>query len=294
MPSRKNREIRDKLRAINAAPVLQIGGNVPSVEQQRTRWRRRILVAHGPLGTIAAAHLASLHHNRELSETAHLWMFDSFDIVFGDLNAMFGSMLDVSVKAITHAHASMPSYLPANDYHEARPAPAFDQVVVKRPLGIRLATVQMWKLQLVKLSPRKQMISRAIPSDHVPVEAIVNGTKHGSGVLRLATWNVADPFYFGRFHRNNDVATVGFRRDLEDERLRLVLAALETLLDRNDAITLQEVPRRISEEVANAAKRRHWLVSGTVTPATSDERGDDAPFLFLLADPAAGLRLDSD
>ena len=285
---------RSRFNRNKAVPTLIVGRHQQTEPAQRERWRERVLVAHGPLGSIAVAHLRSMHHNAHLAKTAHRWLFDTFDVVIGDFNAQLGSMLDVSVDAVTHASATHPSYLPAVDYKQAAAPPSFDQAVVKRPLSVRLATKQMWTLQRVKLNPRKQMLSRSIPSDHVPVEVVVCGTKQTAPTLRLATWNCADPWYFGAFHKSSSTATTGFVPEYEEERLGLLLRTVETLLDRNDVVGLQEVPRAIAEEVAAAAKTRNWSISGIVTPAAADEIGDQAPIMMLLVDPAAGLRVEAD
>jgi len=292
--ARAERARRGRFHQNKTAPTMSIGSHQLTEPAQRKRWRERVLVAHGPLGSIAVAHLGSMHHNVHLAKTAHRWLFDAFDIVIGDFNAQFGSMLDVSIDAVTHASATHPSYLPAVDYKQAAVPPSFDQAVVKRPLSVRLAAQQMWKLQRIKLNPRKQMLSRSIPSDHVPVEVVVCGTQQTAPTLRLATWNCADPWYFGAFHKNGSTATTGFVPEYEEDRLELILEAIETLLDRNDVVGLQEVPRAVAQEATAAAKSRNWSISGIVTPAAADEIGDQAPIMMLLVDPAAGLRVETE
>ena len=128
----------------------------------------------------------------------------------------------------------------------------------------------------------------------MPVEVVVCGTQQTAPTLRLATWNCADPWYFGEFHKNGSTATTGFVFEYEEDRLKLMLKAVETLLDRNDVVGLQEVPRTIAQEVVAVAKSRNWSISGIVTPAAADEIGDQAPIMMLLLNPLAGLRVETD
>ena len=271
------------------APVLTVT-RPRSLVQRSSNWEKRVVVAHGPMGTIAACHLASLQHNRELAKTAHRWLFDTYDIVLGDFNATHGAMLDVSVAGTTHGHATMPSYLPARSYSVSAWPPSFDQVVVRRPLQVALADAQLWKLQKVKDSPRKQMWSHCIPSDHVPVEAVVRGVA-GANELRVATWNVADPWYYTKYHDNGKIAAEGFVRGCEAERCDLVARTVGALVERNQVVALQEVPHKLVRRVVLEAKARGLVVGGMPTPAHSDELRSSAPYLMLIVDPRAGMEL---
>ena len=277
-----------RYRAIRRAPVLTVA-EPRSLVELTSDWEKRVMVAHGPMGTLAACHLASLRHNREIAKTAHRWLFDTYDVVLGDFNATHGAMLDVSVAGTTHDHATMPSYLPAPSYSVAAWPPSFDQVVVRRPLQVALADAQMWKLQKVKLWPRKQMWSRCIPSDHVPVEAVVRGVA-GANELRVATWNVADPWYYNQHHNDNTPAE-GFERQFEAERCSLVLQTVGTLVERNQVVALQEVPHMLVQRVVLAAKTRGLVAGGMPTPARNDELRSSAPYLMLIVDPRAGMEL---
>ena len=259
----------------------------PTDEAQAQSWRSRVLVANGAHGRLAVAHLAALRNNTALAKTAHRWLFDTFEIVMGDFNAIHAQMLDVSVDAVTHVHATMPSYLPSVDYPVAAMPPSFDQVVVRRPLHVELAKRQVWRLQRVKQFPRKQMASRGIPSDHVPVEALVRTASVQSEALRLATWNVADPFYYAQHHAAASAA-VGFLVDFEDQRLRMVMDTIARLMERNHVLGLQEVPKCIEDDVVALAKGRRWSGVGLPTPAAADGEGGDAPRMFLLTAPNSG------
>ena len=281
-----------RLRAIRSAPVLTVGKTRKPAELT-SNWKKRVVVAHGPMGTIAACHLASLQHNREIAKTAHRWLFDTYDVVLGDFNATHGAMLDVSVAGTTHDHATMPSYLPAPSYSVAAWPPSFDQIVVRRPLQVALADAQLWKLQKVKEMPRKQMWSHCIPSDHVPVEAVVRGVA-GADELRVATWNVADPWYYNKYHDNTKTAAEGFVYEFEDQRCNLVLQTVDTLVERNQVVALQEVPRMLVQRVVLAAKTRGLVVGGMPTPARNDELRSSAPYLMLIVDPRAGMELSGE
>ena len=258
-----------------------------AVEAQRAVWRSRILVAthRGGFGQLAVAHLAAGRANPEVARTAHRWLFEQYDMVMGDFNTTILGMLH---NAVTHNHAvaTMPSYLPCQDYYYSSKPPAFDQVVVKRPqLQVALNPKQQWRLQKVKDNPRGQMKSIGCPSDHVPVEAIItHGTQPDSyAPVNVATWNVADPFYFAQYHVG---PAIGFESEGEEVRLDKIVDVVKVLMQRNSIVGLQEVPKPIANDVALNAKSMKWHVLEMRTPSSGDADETDAPSMLLLADPA--------
>lgn len=259
-----------------------------AVEAQRAVWRSRILVAthKGGFGQLAVAHLAAGRANPEVAQTAHRWLFERYDMVMGDFNTTILGMLH---NAVTHNHAvaTMPSYLPCRDYDYSSKPPAFDQVVVKRPqLQVELNPTQQWRLQKVKRFPRGQMESIGCPSDHVPVEAIIT---HGTqpklhAPVKVATWNVADPWYFAQYHIG---PAIGFESNAEEVRLDKIVDVIKVLMARNSIVGLQEVPKTIAEDVKLNAKSVGWHVLEIRTPSSDDWDEVDAPSMLLLADPSA-------
>lgn len=258
-----------------------------AVEAQRAVWRSRILVAkhRGGFGQLAVAHLAAGRANPEVAKTAHRWLFERYDMVMGDFNTTILGMLH---NAVTHNHAvaTMPSYLPCRDYDYSSKPPAFDQVVVKRPqLQVELSPKQQWRLQKVKRNPRGQMESIGCPSDHVPVEAIVTrGTQpERHAPVNVATWNVADPFYFAQYHVG---PAVGFESAREEGRLNKIEDVVKVLMSRNSIVGLQEVPFPIAEDIKLNAESAGWQVLEIRTPSSDDWDETDAPSMLLLADPS--------
>ena len=260
-----------------------------AIEAQRAVWRSRILVAthKGGFGQLAVAHLAAGKANPEVAKTAHRWLFERYDMVMGDFNTTTLGMLH---NAVTHNHAvaTMPSYLPCRDCDYSCKPPAFDQVVVKRPqLQVALSPTQMWRLQRVKTNPRGQMEAIGCPSDHVPVEAII---KHGTqpdahAPVKVATWNVADPWYFAQYHVG---PAVGFKSDGEEVRVNKIEDVVKVLMGRNSIVGLQEVPKTIAEDIKLNAESAIWRWEVLVmrTPSADDLDEADAPSMLLLADPA--------
>ena len=75
------------------------------------------------------------------------------------------------------------------------PPPAFDLMVVTRPLTVELFPKQLGaKLMSVENGPRSLMKTLKWPSSHTSVVATVKGTRAAERVT-VATWNVADPVY---------------------------------------------------------------------------------------------------
>jgi hypothetical protein len=278
---------RARFAAMQRLPVLRVGGGPSDATRARAeaRWIKRVLHTSTEFGSLAVCQLASLRHNETLARTAHRWLFDTFNIVLGDFNATHLNMIDVSVDGTTHACATMPSYLPGVDMKAPTFPPNFDQVVVKRPLGVCLAPKQQWRLQRVRLFPRKQMLSRGIPSDHVPVEAVVRAAASAPRELRVATWNVADPLYYALHHEGDRERVLsGFCRESEAARRELIVSTARQLFERNDVLGLQEVPLDLVDRVGAACARSDAAarVQSLPTPATADADGLRAPRLVLI------------
>jgi hypothetical protein len=171
------------------------------------------------------------------------------------------SKLEAWVKPTTHAAAVRPggTYLPGMrepstdrwGKQRACDPPTFDLVVVARPLTVDLLPKQPGKKFASAMIPRtlmKRLPPDGWPSDHTSVVATVkamNGTS-----VTVATWNVADPFYFGQFFPDaqfgfgREVAPLTFVFDEAEEasRLRAVEAHVRRLLELCDVVALQEVP----------------------------------------------------
>ena len=173
---------------------------------------KRILSCQTAIGRVATVHLEKTGlQNMALAETIYRpFIFAKHSVVMGDMNTTWRRLIDEhgAVPATTHACATLPStYLPgqqeqqrcangdirAGGYH----LPAFDLVVVKRPLSVQCLEKQLApKVESLKI-PRAFMASNNWPSDHFPVMATVRAMDGQE--LVVGTWNVADPKYFGKY-----------------------------------------------------------------------------------------------
>lgn len=214
--------------------------------------------------------------NRTLARTLYRWIFDAHAVVMGDMNCRWQFMIeeDAAVKATSHTHATRPSYLPGMtnpslDKYTGKPravTPAsFDMVVVTRPLSVELLPKQLGaKFTPCKL-PRGLMQSIGWPSDHTSV--IATARRGDGAVLTFATWNVADPIYFGQFWPD---AAHGFDWQPESQRLDAIAEHVQQLLDADcHVVGLQEVPSTLVSRLVVLGAARHYQVQWVAAPSKS-------------------------
>jgi hypothetical protein len=100
--------------------------------------------------------------------------------------------------------------------------------------------------------------------------------------VNVATWNVADPWYFAQYHVG---PAVGFKSDGEEVRVNKIEDVVKLLMERNSIVGLQEVPKTIAEDIKLNAESARWHVLEIRTPSSDDWDEVDAPSMLLLADP---------
>ena len=220
-------------------------------DAQKTELSKRLLQCETVFGLVASVHLDKVNArsgaHMELGRSVYSWIFDAHHIVLGDVNCEWRNMIggvfvdrggtskevkmEAWVKPETHAAAIRPggTYLPGvtqekvprwkGDKVTVDP-PAFDLVVVARPYAVDLLKKQPGRaFQPAKL-PRLLMQSLppdGWPSDHTSVVAVVRAASQPARTLRVATWNVADPWYFAQFW--GEACSFGFEREREAQRL---------------------------------------------------------------------------
>ena len=231
------------------------------------------------IGRVAVVHLSKVGSKYSGALNSHLVkdeygpLFKTTDVVLGDLNTTWQLMTD-STKGcwgnavVNSSHATRRStYLPGHT--DTKPAaywpPAFNLVVARRPLSVTLLKQQVGpNLQRTKL-PRKLIASHNWCSDHVPVIAVVRHPTTGAEVT-VATFNVADPLYFGHFFPE---AAHGFNH-WENEKARLLAAfgIIKQLLGAADIVGLQEVPWRLVLGVTKLGVKQGFLVQWVSAPCT--------------------------
>jgi hypothetical protein len=262
--------------------------------------RRRLLRCKTIIGVIASVHLERVSmrecYNADLGLRVYGWLFDAHHVVMGDMNCSWqnmigGARLDMGarpyrpepmkawVKPTTHTAAIRHggTYLPAVQTVRAKrfegdtvavTPPAFDLVVVARPLTVALLEKQPGARFTPTKLPRMLMKSLGWPSDHTSVVAVVS-SMHRDARVTVATWNVADPWYFGRFWPD---ATVGFDADDEQSRLDAIESHVATLLDIADVVGLQEVPALLVSRIVQSGIARGFASEWMATPSFHDAK----------------------
>lgn len=224
------------------------------------------------LGRVASVHADPLRENR-----GGMMELSSIDVILGDLNTSWFALTNIF--GTTHVDASRPSYLPSGTHvFRAFTPPAFDHVLARRTsLSVEIAKQQMWTLPFkVADNPRSWMRTLKMCSDHVPLETVVRHQMSGAS-WRCCTWNVADPWYMAQRHpENSDKIFRGFMRD-ETVRLDRVRAAVQTLMERNDMVALQEVPATLVESISNTPG-----FADCVVERYDESHGSDGSAVMLL------------
>ena len=260
---------------------------------------RRLLQCETTFGVVASVHLERVSmregSNAELGRRVYSWIFDAHHVVLGDMNCEWRNMIggahlgahsqpmEAWVKPDTHTAAVRAggTYLPGltkpkqprwkGDSVAITP-PTFDLVVVARPLTVDLLPKQPGRKFTPAKLPRLLMKSLDWPSDHTSVVANVKSMSL-TGHLTVATWNVADPFYFGRFWPDADF---GFDFEEEDSRLNAIKQHVEQLLDLADVVGLQEVPADLVDRLIRCGLDRDFESQWVAAPSDKDKAWYDA------------------
>ncbi|KAL1510771.1 hypothetical protein AB1Y20_007057 [Prymnesium parvum] len=290
---------------------------------------KRLLQCETTLGVVASVHLAKVDMKQGMqmrtARDIYSWIFDAHHVVMGDMNCVWSSMiggapLDFShgkpkskssgeteawVKPERHAMATRTggTYLPeiATEKQPRWPGdrvsidpPAFDLVVVSLPMQVTALLKQPGKaFQSAKL-PRKLIETLDWPSDHTSVVAEVKVARSSAITMTVATWNVADPFYFSKFWPG---ASLGFERRAEAARILSIERHVQKLLDVADVVGLQEVPVQLVQQlVRNAMSHsKSFHAQWVAAPSTEDmewklaagQRGDSSTVLPTTLPPVA-------
>lgn len=244
--------------------------------------------------------------NASLGKRVYTWVFEAHHIVLGDMNAAWDVMSvrpslerrDGSTPASTygwvnpktHQHATRESgtYLPGVEEVKVPRFPGdvvainpstFDNVVVHRPLAVyalperRDRHVKGPRQLGAKFVPCK--LPRALmaslppngwPSDHTSVMATVR-SQGTSMTMCVATWNVADPHYFGTWWPS---AALGFDKRTEPARLVRVQEHCVELLENTDVLALQEVPHSLVGALLRVGVRLGFFVEYVAAPSEQD------------------------
>ena len=304
---------------------------------QKKELSKRLLQCETVFGLVASVHLEKVNarsgEHMELGRSVYSWIFDAHHIVLGDVNCEWRNMIggaffdrggtskevkmEAWVKPETHAAAIRPggTYLPGVTQEKVPrwkgdkvtiDPPAFDLVVVTRPYAVDLLKKQPGRaFQPAKL-PRLLMQSLppdGWPSDHTSVVAVVRAaSSQPARTLRVATWNVADPWYFSQFW--GEACSFGFEREREAQRLehierhvaqaraaRSLLApppraphnhaphplaphppspARAQLLDASDVLGLQEVPVLLVKRLVRLGAHRDFEAQWVGAPSDKD------------------------
>jgi endonuclease/exonuclease/phosphatase family metal-dependent hydrolase len=260
---------------------------------------RRLLQCETTFGVVASVHLERVSmrqgSNVELGRRVYSWIFDAHHVVLGDMNCEWRNMIgganlgahsqpmEAWVKPDTHTAAVRTggTYLPGltepkkprwkGDAVAITP-PTFDLVVVARPLSVDLLPKQPGRKFTPAKLPRLLMKSLGWPSDHTSVVASVKSMSRTSR-LTVATWNVADPFYFARFWPD---AHFGFDFEEEDSRLNAIKRHVEQLLDLADVVGLQEVPADLVDRLVRCGLDRDFESQWVAAPSDKDTAWYDA------------------
>lgn len=279
----------------SALPRLKDFEKFPSglTEEQRLELSKRLLSVSTRHGVIASVHLQKLPE----FDARHVfsWIFDSHHVVMGDMNCRWQHMIGGATldngkgppgkrvtdksegwfKSETHAAVNRPggTYLSGSTqgWKGASTSPAFDMVVVRRPFSVSLPKQPGKRFMRAKI-PRSLMHchlwpSDGWPSDHTSVVARVD-SNCVKGALTVATWNVADPWYFSQFWPD---AASGFELKYEHNRLIAVEKHVVELLDVADVVGLQEVPSHLVGRLASNGAERSFEVQWIATPSSKDE-----------------------
>ena len=281
-------------------------GPVGMDERDAKELSRRLLQCETTFGVVASVHLERVSmregSNAELGRRVYSWIFDAHHVVLGDMNCEWRNMIggahvdigrgpsrqsqpmEAWVKPDTHTAAVRPggTYLPGltepkmprwkGDSVAITP-PTFDLVVVARPLTVDLLPKQPGRKFTPAKLPRLLMKSLGWPSDHTSVVAIVKSMSLTSQHLTVATWNVADPFYFARFWPD---AAFGFDFKEEDSRLNAIKHHVEQLLDLADVVGLQEVPADLVDRLVRCGLDRDFESQWVAAPSDQDTAWYDA------------------
>ena len=279
------RELMDQLEHINPALhgyAFKANGLSDIVAFTNSK---RILSCQTLTGKLAVVHLERVGatENKTIARTVYKHIFDAHDVVMGDMNTRWKFMIEETgaVDAISHSYATLQStYLPGHrepatwpngDPKPGYQPPAFDLVVVKRPLATSCIEHMNDKHAVLGpkipplLIPRTFMKTTGWFSDHVPVMAKVRATVGAQ--ITVATWNVADPHYFAQWWPD---AGFGFEQDKEEERVRLVEKHVHKLLAVCDVVGLQEVPVAIVSSLIAHAVAMGFEVKWVSAPSETD------------------------
>lgn len=196
-------------------------------------------------------------------------VFERHEVVCGDFNASdyhlrkCGAFDSKGRGWTAAAHERVPTYLPNIDinatnrgFASTKPVflPGLDNVYVALPARVSpLPAVARWVLPArvaADVNPRSLIRKLGLLSDHVPVGASIQmvpsdaaaAVSAASGAAApqrwtLATFNVADPFFWARFYPGADG---GFDPKREPQRQEKLLSTIADLLERFDALALQE------------------------------------------------------
>ena len=229
------------------------------------------------IGTVCCLHADPLKYNPQLIDTVR-----RHDVILGDLNTMW-KHLEPHIGSTYH-DVSFPSYFPSKVFDSVGDPPDFDHILLHKDKGSVAAVAPQIKTLTSGRDHRKIMQQDGWCSDHVPIEAhLWLGEAHH---IRVATFNVADPFYFANFHPSPVASHIvrGFRRNQEANRLRHIRAVIHTLIQSNVIVALQEVPVSLAQVLRKDFEKTVRILEASDKSSKDLSDASEAPRLMMFVD----------
>lgn len=232
--------------------------------------------------------LADLEPNARADATKVVCeLLNDHAIVTGDMNSGVGVLRQfLEARGLNrHVTGHFPSYLfSAPDKNDASAPPCFDGVIWDAAAIDKLGVQPLVDLPgRVKGNPRALIAEHNLLSDHVPVATCA---RRGGQVLRVFSWNIADPAYWGKYYPG---AADGFDPGDEASRQKRIREYLSVQLGRHDIIGLQEVPADMVGWLNAVAAGAGYETQAVAMRHDTDSGAADDPTisrLMMLARPS--------
>ena len=231
------------------------------------------------VGSVCCLHAEPLKYNSEVIDIVH-----RHDVILGDLNTMWKHLK--GPLGSTYQDVSFPSYLPSKVFDRPGDPPDFDHILLRKRTGSIAPVATQIKTLTSGRDHRKVLQRDGWCSDHVPVEAhLCLGHHH---TIRVATWNVADPWYYAQYHPPSVASDIvkGFSRTNETNRLRHIKRVTRALIQSNAIVALQEVPVALAKVLREDFDGTVRVLEGLDQSSKDTSDGSQAPRLMLFVDDA--------
>jgi hypothetical protein len=172
-------------------------------------------------------------------------LFASHGAVIGDLNTTPPAIKQLlgSVN-IERTGFDFPTYLfPAPVLDSMAKIPCFDNCIWDTKAFTNVVATPLVELpSKLARNPREYMKKQGLPSDHVPIEVVLNVR---ADKVRILAYNVADPVLWAQHY---PLAGEGFALDVASEQARIdkLFAQISEYVSQYDYVFLQEVPHALT------------------------------------------------